>query len=176
MEFMDIIFYALLFTIPALVVFMSVFVILKSFFKNEEKKWQFEMRHNAHKASLPIRLQAYERLVLLMERLTPNNLIYRVKKRSMSASELQSALLMEIRNEFDHNISQQLYVSPSTWQVIVNSKEEIIKLINVSYSGLSDKSTAMDLSKAIFDRVLEMDSTPTQQAILYLKKEAHEII
>src|SRR5687767_3540051 len=95
------------FTIPAALVVAAIYVLLKRFFENEERKRYYELRNNTQKTVLPIRLQAYERLALLLERLSVNNLILRVKKPGMSAADLMGALLQEIRAEFDHNLSQQ---------------------------------------------------------------------
>jgi hypothetical protein len=176
MDYLQFLTQAVLYSIPAVILLITVYTVLKSFFRNEERKRMYELKMNTQKTSLPIRLQAYERMILLLERLAPNNLIWRVKKSGMSASALQAALLMEIRSEFDHNLSQQLYVSPSAWNMVKNSKEEIIKLINISHAHLKPKATAMDLSKAIFDNVMQMEHPPTYKAILYIKKEAHDFL
>jgi hypothetical protein len=175
-EFLNMLFEALTYALPSFVVFLTAVYILNSFMRNEEQKRDYEMRIQNRNAALPIRLQAYERMVLFLERITPNNLIFRVKRKGMSASDLENALLTEIRNEFEHNLSQQLYLAPSTWQVVKNTKEEIIKLINLSYSKLPEQATALDLSKAIFDNMMRMEKSPTQRAILFIKKEAQEYL
>lgn len=175
-DFFDQIFQAIAYSIPALVVFFTTLYVLSNFFENEEKKRDYELRIKNRNTTLPIRLQAYERMILFLERITPNNLIFRVKQQGMTASDLETALLREIRTEFEHNLSQQLYLSPSTWQVVKNTKEEMIKLINLSYSKMSEDSTAMDLSKTIFDNLMQMESSPTQKAIMYIKKEAQQYL
>ncbi|MGZ5243074.1 MAG: DUF7935 family protein [Bacteroidia bacterium] len=163
------------FTIPAVLVVAAMYILLKKFFENEEKKRYYELRNNTHKSILPIRLQAYERLTLLLERLSVNNLILRVKKPGMSAADLMQALLAEIRAEFDHNLSQQIYVSHEAWQYVSNGKEGLVKLINISYSTLPQGASSMDLSKAIFENAMKEDYPATYKALLYIKKEAQEL-
>src|ERR1700722_5013050 len=94
--------------LPAGLVLGAVYMLLKKFFDNEERRRFYELKANNQKISLPIRLQAYERMALLLERLSVNNLIVRVKKTGMSAADLQAALINEIRAEYDHNLSQQI--------------------------------------------------------------------
>ncbi len=163
------------FTIPAVLVVAAIYVLLKKFFENEERKRYYDFRNNTHKSILPIRLQAYERLALLLERLSVNNLILRVKKPGMSANDLMQSLLAEIRAEFDHNLSQQIYVSHEAWQYVYNGKEALVKLINLSYSSLPQGSSSMDLSKAIFENAMKEDYPATYKALLYIKKEAQEM-
>ncbi|RYD81393.1 MAG: hypothetical protein EOP53_06495 [Sphingobacteriales bacterium] len=163
------------FTIPAALVVAAVYVLLQKFFENEEKKRYYELRNNTQKSILPIRLQAYERLTLLLERLSVNNLILRVKKPGMSAADLMGSLLSEIRAEFDHNLSQQIYISHEAWQYVTNGKEALIKLINISYSSLPQGASSMDLSKAIFENAMKEDYPATYKALLYIKKEAQEL-
>jgi hypothetical protein len=165
----------LLFTLPGLLVIGAVYMLLKKFFENEERKRYYELRINNQKSALPIRLQAYERLTLLLERLSVNNLIFRVKKPGMTAVDLQGALLAEIRAEFDHNVSQQIYVSNEVWQLTVNARESVAKLVNKSFSTLGGEATGMDLSKAIFENFMQEEIPPTYKALLYLKKEAQEL-
>ncbi len=163
-------------TLPAIIVFLTVIMMLKRYFENESRKRMYELKQNNSKVSLPIRLQAYERLSIFLERISVNNLILRVKKTGMTASDLQVALLAEIRAEFDHNISQQIYITSETWNLIKNAKEEIIKIINMSYGAVPAEASALDLSKAVFDIVMRMDIQPTYKALAYLKTEAQDLL
>ncbi len=78
----------------------------------------------------PIKLQAYERIVLFLERISLESLLLRVSSPDMSASQLHTALLNAIRNEFEHNLSQQIYMSPQAWEVVSNASSNMIKIIN----------------------------------------------
>ena len=161
--------------LPGLLMLAIAYIILKKFFDNEERKRFFELRAANQKIALPIRLQAYERLVLLLERISVNNLLLRVKKSGMSAMDFQTALMGEIRAEFEHNLSQQVYVSPEAWEMTVSAKESIVKMINIAYSQLQSNANALDLSKAVFELAMKQEALPGYKAILYLKKEAEEL-
>ena len=119
----------------------------------------------------PIKLQAYERLVILMERMTPNNLIFRVSQPGISASQLKIDLIHDINNEYNHNVSQQIYVSHQAWQMVRIVKEETINIINTAYSGLGHNAVGIDLSKAIFETLIQMEIMPTNKALDFLRKE-----
>ena len=153
----------------------AVYMLLNKFFDNEERRRYHELRANNQKISLPIRLQAYERLTLLLERLSINNLIVRVKKSGMSAADLQAALINEIRAEYDHNLSQQIYISNDAWANVVNAKESIIRQIHVCYSTLPSGASSLDLSKAIFESNMREEMPATFKSILVLKEEAQQI-
>ena len=137
--------------LPAAIVFLTVYYMLRKYFDNEQKRRVFETKSNSQKLALPIRLQAYERLALLMERISIHNLIIRVKKGGMTANELHVALLAEILSEFEHNLSQQIYVSNETWQLVSNAKEETMRLINLSSGTLYEGADGLALSRAIFE-------------------------
>ncbi|MES2560063.1 MAG: hypothetical protein V4590_10005 [Bacteroidota bacterium] len=161
--------------LPATIVFLTVNFLLKNFFENEYQRRSLSLKAENVKLVTPIKLQAYERLVILMERMTPNSLIFRVTKPGISASQLKVELIQDIQSEFNHNVSQQIYVSPQTWQMVRIAKEEMINIINTSYSQLGPNSVGLDLSKAIFETMIEMESIPTQKALDFLRKEFHLI-
>jgi len=161
--------------IPAGLVLGAVYVLLKKFFDNEERRRFYELRTNNQKISLPIRMQAYERLALLLERLSLNSLIVRVKKPGMSAADLQAALTNEIRAEFDHNLSQQIYISNDAWQQVTQAKESVIRQIHVCYSALPSGASSMDLSKTILENTMKEEISATQKSLLFLKEEAQQI-
>jgi hypothetical protein len=161
--------------IPAAFVLGAVYMMLKNYTQNEDRKRFYEARAANHRVSMPIRLQAYERLALLLERLSVNNLILRVRKSGMSANDLQQALVTEIRAEFDHNLSQQIYVSSEAWLMIVNARENLVKTIHIAYSALPPDATSMDLSKVIFDIVMKEDVPATYKALEFVKTEARDL-
>jgi hypothetical protein len=168
--FLDILKYIL----PSLVVFATMIYLVKAFLKIEENKKAVQLKIEAQKASLPVRMQAYERLVLLLERLQPAGQILRISLPGMNSASLHSALLQSIRDEYDHNLSQQLYVSSQAWELVKNSREEAIKLINTAGSMVSPDSTAADLARQILIQEIEESNAITGKAIEFLKKEARE--
>lgn len=163
------------FILPAALVLGAVYMMLKNFMQNEDRKRFYEARAANHRVSIPIRLQAYERMALLLERLSVNNLILRVRKPGMSANDLQTALTSEIRAEFDHNLSQQIYISSEAWQMIVSARENLVKMIHVSYTALPSDASSMDLSKVIFEVAMREEIQPTYKALEFIKTEAREL-
>jgi hypothetical protein len=165
----------LFYTIPAIVVLAGCYFLIKKFLDNEQKIRLLEMKKEWQKDLLPLRMQAYERMVLFLERISPNNLLMRVHKPGFTAKEFQVELHSTIRHEFEHNITQQIYISSQAWIVAKGSKEEIIKLINTAASRVEPNSSAMDLSAAIFEIIIKNELKPAQNAIEFIKKEARTI-
>lgn len=174
MSWDDHIFELLKFILPSVVVFLTVFYVLKQYFESEDKKRRLDIRQSNQKAITPLRLQSYERLVLFLERISPENLVIRMHKNGMSGKLMHSELLKTIRSEFEHNLSQQVYVSNGAWDLVKQAKEETIKLINLSASQVNDDATGMDLSQAILHNVTKIGKLPTQVAIEYLKQEVRQ--
>ncbi|MCF8253205.1 MAG: hypothetical protein K9H61_07115 [Bacteroidia bacterium] len=157
--------------IPALIVFVITYYQFKVFFDSEYEKRNMDLKSEQAKTMQPLRLQAYERCVLLMERMSPESLVMRVHKPGISASQLKVELIAAINSEFNHNLSQQLYVSSQAWQVIRVVKEEMINLINTAYRDLGPNSVGLDLSKAIFELLINVEEVPTHKALIFIKKE-----
>ena len=164
------------YTLPGLVVFAAVYFTLSSYLASENKRKNMELRASYFRESLPIRLQAYERLVLFLERISPNNLVSRINKPDMTARELQLALLQNIKMEYEHNLTQQLYVSTNTWMMIVQVKEEIISILNRVAFDLPPTATGKDLSRRLLEFFISSEQAiPTQKAIDTLKQEVTKI-
>ena len=157
--------------IPAVIIFAVTYTLLNNFFKSEYNKRLLELRAKNQEMLTPIRLQAYERLVLLLERMSPNSLIMRVNKPGMSALQLKTELIATINDEFSHNLSQQVYVSIQGWTLVRAVKEKMIHIINATYTSLDQNATGLDLAKAIFEHLIKSEDIPTQTAIDFLKKE-----
>jgi hypothetical protein len=175
MQFTDVL-EILKYTLPGLVVFAAVYYTLNSFLASENKRKNMEIRSMYFRESLPIRLQAYERMILFLERISPNNLIARVNKPDMTAHELHMTLLQNIRLEYDHNLTQQLYISPESWLMIVQVKEEIISIINRVASEVPPQATSKELSRKIIEYFINSEQTiPTQKALNTLKQEVSKI-
>lgn len=163
------------FTIPSIIVLLTTYLVLKMFLKNEEKKRKFELSMNQKDSILPLRLQAYERLVLFLERISPDALVMRLKNTKLSVAEMQNELINNVRTEFEHNLSQQTYVSNQAWELIKLSRSEIIKLINASAAELKPGDPGINLSKRILENALEMQKSPTMSALQYLKNEVKDL-
>lgn len=176
MEIIEHILDILKFTIPGLIVFLTTYFLVKRYFDSQEKQSFVEGKFNAAEKIWPNRIQSYERLVLYLERINPNNLIMRVHRSGMTANALHSELLKSIRDEYDHNMSQQIYVSSESWKLCKIAKDETIQLINFSMEKLSKpNATGSDLSRVIFEIYSHMDSEPTLVAAEFLKKEVRKL-
>ncbi|HYV93192.1 MAG TPA: hypothetical protein VE978_15570 [Chitinophagales bacterium] len=164
------------YTIPSVITFLTAYAVLKLFVTGERDRRDLEIRAAHYKDALPIRLQAFERLTIFLERITPTSLIQRVNKPGMTALDLQKALLANIRIEFEHNLSQQIYISHETWGMLVQVKEELIGIINRVSTEIPDSASGKDLSRAIIEYFINNDQVmPTQKALDTLKIEVKKI-
>ncbi len=163
------------FTLPSIVVFLAAYIVLKTFLDREKAQLQLKLSIENSKRLLPVRLQAYERLVLLMERISPQSLIPRVYKKDMTKEQFHYALLQAVRQEYEHNLSQQIYVSNTAWQAVKEAKENIIRLINTIASDPKYNESVQKMSRLIIEAYASVDETPTDRAIRILKNEIQEI-
>ena len=138
-------------------------------------KQLWDVRSKNTEIVLPIRLQAYERMTLFLERITPNQLLLRTSGSAYSALELQQVLLREIREEYNHNLAQQVYVSGKAWEYITNAVQEVQSLINHAAGEVEADAPANDLAKKIFERVIQQDTQPCTEALKVLKEEIQRI-
>jgi len=157
--------------LPSLVVFLTAYYLMKNQSRETLQKLAMETRKQNQNLITPVRLQAYERLVLLLERISPNQLIINLNKPNMSAHALRAEMLSAIQQEFAYNISQQVYVSAQAWNVVKVVKEQMIQLINSHYERMPEQAMAPDLSRAIIETLMQGDTQPTQKAIDFLKAE-----
>lgn len=160
------------YTVPSLVVFATAYYLLKMFLEKEAEKTQMQLRLDVQKISLPVRMQAYERLVLLLERIEPAGLLVRTNMPGMNANQLQSALVQSIRAEFEHNLSQQVYVSTKAWEMVRNAREETIKRINTAAMKLTPEATSTDLASLILINDIDAEQSAVKGALDLLKAEA----
>ena len=116
--------------IPASVVLYAAFLLVRSFTQRDIDLKKLEIRGRSIETVLPNRLHAYERMTLFLERMSPQNLLVRLNTGGVSAKEFQHVLLNEVRNEYNHNVSQQVYISEEVWELIKNAKEDLIVNIN----------------------------------------------
>jgi len=172
---MEVILDILKYIIPSVVVFLTAFFVIKLFFDREFKKHNIELKQQAKNIIIPVRLQAYERLVLFLERISPGSLLIRVYQSNYSASQFQITLIKTIREEFEHNLSQQVYVSSEAWEMVRNAKEEMLKLVNITIGELNDNANASDLSKKIFEKVVLTNKFPVTAAIDHIKNEIRQL-
>ncbi|MDD2197956.1 MAG: hypothetical protein PHE03_01430 [Bacteroidales bacterium] len=161
-------------TLPALLVFLAGYLAIERLLREEANRRKAELNINSKKITTPIRLQAYERIVLFLERISPDSLLVRVNQPNLTAQKFQAALLSSIRSEWEHNLSQQIYISPKAWGLVKNAKDNVIKLINTNSNEIDGKQPAIMLSRSILESLVELENHPTARAIDFLKKEVNE--
>ena len=163
------------YSLPVLITGVIVFLIVKMFLDREADNRQSELSLESKKQILPVRLQAYERIVLFLERISPENLILRVSKPGMSAFKLQTELIGTIRLEFEHNLSQQLYISSTGWDLVKTAKEDLIRTINTAASQLSQDADSAQLAGKIFELTGNKKNNQINIALEHLKDEVRKL-
>ena len=159
--------------LPAIVVGLVSFYFFHSFTKNEEQRRKFLMLREKHKTALPIRLQAYERLALLLERVAPGRILFRVKPTSEDADIYANLLIANIDQEFEHNLAQQIYVSNECWDYVKTAKNATITLIRKA-AAKEEVKNSDDLRQLILKSLMDKQP-PTDAALSYIKKEVKSL-
>src|SRR3990170_5075065 len=140
--------------IPASVVLYAAYLFVRSFIQKDIDVKKLEIRSKTIETVLPNRLHAYERMTLFLERMSPQNLLVRLNTGSIPAKDFHQVLLAEVRNEYNHNVSQQVYISEEVWELIKSAKEDVIVTINDSANELGEEASSLDLSKKIFEKTM----------------------
>lgn len=161
--------------LPASMCLYGVFFIVKAFLNKEYEKNSIAYKMDNTKIVLPIRLQAYERVCLFLERISLNNLILRINNPDYSAGQMQQALLAEIRNEYNHNLSQQVYMSDEAWVAVKKSMEDIVGIINRASENTITDARGIELAKKIFEELLKLNQDPVSLGLNVVKNEIRVI-
>lgn len=157
--------------LAALVGGAIAFFILAKYLRYEEAKSKLAIDKARLEIVFPARMQAYERIILFLERTQPENLVRRVLKSNISARAFQAELTATVRSEYEHNISQQIYVSLTAWAMVKTATEETIRLVNVAGSKVSATDPATELGEKILEITSQIGKFPTHMAIENIKKE-----
>lgn len=158
-------------TIPAGMILYAMYLVVKSFLTKDFERRLLDLKIKNNEIVLPIRLQAYERMSLYLERVSLPNLIVRANDPSYNVAQFQQILHMEVRNEFNHNLSQQVYMSDQAWLLIKKATDDIGSTINMAASVLPQDSKSIELVKKVFDVQSSMGEDPTAPALKFLKDE-----
>ncbi|MGB8704073.1 MAG: hypothetical protein WCD31_03480, partial [Gillisia sp.] len=150
------------------------YYFFKMHIANEDKRRRFLLRQDNQKTALPIRLQAYERMALFLERISFGKILMRIKPAHLETKEYENLLIRTIEQEFEHNIAQQIYLTSECWNVIRTSKNAAINIIRKTAQSENCRS-AGDLRETLLSNLMEQ-TDPTEAALGYLKKEVKNII
>ncbi|WP_017257276.1 DUF7935 family protein [Pedobacter arcticus] len=163
------------YTLAGLFVFFTAYFVLKSHFDTYYNLKALDYKILVAKDMLPLKLQAYERMTLFVERINPSNLMLRLHQPGMTAKEMQSLVLTEVKAEFQHNISQQLYISADAWNIIKRVKDDTIGLLNQAVGNLNPDASAVELSKLIFVKLDELEENPYDLALLVMRNDLQDL-
>lgn len=161
--------------IHVLIIFAGAFFLLWYYLRHTRKTIPEAPKNEDQKIILPLRLQAYERFVLFLERIHPSNLVMRLNSPELTAMQLQSLLVRTIREEFEYNLSQQLYLSQHSWEMIRNAKEETVSMINQAFAKVGETATSSDLVKEIFEMSISWGKLPVDMALEGIKTELQRL-
>ena len=168
---MELIFVVISFLLVNLALVTIVYLFLKRQHDHHLIKLQTELQLQRQNYFLPSKLEAYQRCILLLDRITPANLTLRTLQVAHNAKMQQSILVKTIREEFEHNIAQQLFVSPQAWTMLVHAKEEVLRVINLASNTLGPDSSATDLAAKILEISAQLEQFPTEICRSYLQNE-----
>lgn len=159
--------------LSAIIVGIIAYVFFKTHTANEEGRRRFLIHKEAQGTMLPLRLQAFERVILLLERIDPNSLLIRSKPISNGLDLYESQLIGNIEQEYEHNLTQQVYLSAESWSVVKTTKNTTIQAIR--QAAMNEKVDSADKLRETLLNHFMGESTPSQKALLYIKKEISEL-
>ena len=162
-----------LFAIPSLITGIIAYYFFKEHTKNEDGRRRFLLKKDMQVNAMPLRLQAYERMALLLERISPSKLLIRITPTSSSKENYEILLIQSIEQEFEHNLSQQIYISDKCWSIITTAKNATIQLIRKA-SMLEKTDTANKLREVVLTEMMERLS-PSDAALSFIKDEVSDL-
>ncbi|MCL6273232.1 hypothetical protein M3P19_04385 [Muricauda sp. 2012CJ35-5] len=160
------------FLLPAVVTGAVAFYFFRLHTRNEDGRRRFLLHKDSQKDTLPVRLQAYERMVLFLERIAINSLVVRVAPKTKNKSDYENLLIKQIESEFEHNLSQQIYMSDECWNIIKAAKNATIQMIRSA--GMSDTDSPDKLREDILNQTMDKQS-PSSTALAFIKNEVSEL-
>ena len=163
-------------TVPALIVFLTVYYLFRQFFDGQVRLKMLELQQSRQASTTPMRFQAYERLSLLCERIALPSLIMRLRPEKMTVAEYRIALMLAIQQEFEHNITQQVYISEALWEILKAARDHAVEVINLSAGNLSPKADGKELAQFILGLPPENTTAAVDKALTAIKREAATLL
>ncbi|HMI08091.1 MAG TPA: hypothetical protein VK528_11130 [Flavobacterium sp.] len=164
----------LFYTLPALITGGVAYYFFQMYTQNEEKRRRFLLARQNQKGALPLRLQAYERMTLFMERIDPSKLLIRITPVSEDKNDYANFVIAQIEQEFEHNLTQQIYMSDECWTIITTAKNATIQILRKTAAD-NDVADADQLREKILDGMFDK-ATPSSAALAYIKNEVKEFL
>jgi len=163
----------IMYCLPALITAGVAYYFFKMHTDNEENRRRYHLLRETNKDVLPLKLQAYERMILFLERTNPMKLVMRVSPLNQDAKLYADMLTQTVENEFEHNLAQQIYMSDEAWQILCKTKSSVITSIRIA--GHNTK-TADELRQLILNDLAKEKNTPSNIAILFIKNEVSMLL
>ena len=163
------------YTIAGLATVALAYYLVRPHLDRIENFQLLELRKSISNQTLPLRLQAYERMVLFVERVNPAAMLIRLGANDYSAAELHSLVVAEIRNEYQHNVTQQIYVSARAWSIIRRVKDDTMSIVTNAIKGLPQEATGLDLSRVILQHLSTLEQNPYDLATTAIRVDIEEI-
>ncbi len=160
---------------PASLVLYLAYLLVRSFLNKQLAEMKLQMVQKNQEVIIPVRLQAYERICLLLERISPSNLITRLNNSEYTSQQLQTILVSEVREEFNHNLSQQVYMTNEAWEQVSNAVESTLTLINEAGGETAPDDKSLSLAKKIFELNMAKPSDQRKEALTFVKAEIQAI-
>lgn len=163
------------YTLPALVVVLATWLVLWKMMKQDQEKRDFELKKNTQKEITPVRLRGYERLALLLERTTPEQMLRDLDVQNLTAQQIATLLVQKVRMEHDHNLSQQIYVSDTVWDAIVEAREQMIAFLSTTARQFPAEANGLQVAQLMLTAYAQNGETPNEKALRILKEEARQL-
>tara|TARA_B100000683_G_scaffold261291_1_gene287063 strand:+ start:40929 stop:41423 length:495 start_codon:yes stop_codon:yes gene_type:complete len=160
--------------VPSAVVGAVAYLLINKFLQAESKRHILEIKKESLNVTIPVRLQAFERIILLLERIDAVQVVKRSIKPGMTSGELRQKAVAEIQNEFNHNVTQQVYISAASWEKVKKAKDDAIKLIGVTGTQVGDHVDAVAFSRKILGVNEELEIN-NNEAIEFVKQEVRKL-
>jgi hypothetical protein len=161
------------YTIPSLITGGVAYYLFDAHFKDQQNTRRWLLQKESQPAILPLRLQAYERMTLFMERINPSQLLVRVHPISTDKTDYQNYLIAQIEQEFEHNLAQQIYISGKCWSIILTAKNATIQMVRLAVKN--EKVVDADSLRELILSDLIGKMAPSNTAIAFIKEEVSEM-
>jgi hypothetical protein len=161
------------YTLPSVITGAVAYYFFDLHTKNEEGRRRYLLHKEAQKNALPLRLQAFERMTLYMERINPTKLLIRIAPISQDKNDYENLIIAQIEQEFEHNLTQQIYISDECWTIIVTAKNATIQMIRKA--NMSDRVDSADKLREVLLNDLMEKQSPSSAALAYIKNEVGQL-
>jgi hypothetical protein len=175
MEIYNYIFDVIKYFVAGMAIFGAAYALLKPQLQRAERIQMLEFRKALSNQTLPLRLQAYERLVLFIERINPANMLIRLNGTAYSAAELQAMVTADIREEYQHNVTQQIYVSTRAWGTLRRIKDDTLSMVTNAMKGLPPEATGLDLARMVLTHLSQQEDNPYDIALAIIGQDLEEL-